>query len=174
MRGVAILVGFVLVAGLPAMALELDLGAGVAIDVAPYGVETVAALALVAPWIGPRGGWQGGVILAASASTATADVEAAACARFWFVADAAAVYAGAGALVESGGDPVVEPLLVGGLRLETGRLACHMRTGRSLPLTGTTPGGPTAVAGSANRLITLSPLHPLIVPCPRVIMSIGD
>jgi hypothetical protein len=109
--------------GVPAPAFELDIGAGAAVDVAPYGIETVAPLAVIAPWVGDRGGLQAGLLLTASASNATRDVEAAACLRVWPAADRAALYGGAGVLLDLQDDLAAEPFAVAGLRLEAGRVA---------------------------------------------------
>jgi hypothetical protein len=105
-------------------ALELDLGAGAKIDVAPYGIENVTALATLAPWIGPREGLQAGLVLAGSTGPAKSDLEISACLRAWPVADRIALFGGPGFLAEAAGPgPARVPFLLGALRLETGILA---------------------------------------------------
>jgi hypothetical protein len=106
-----------------AAALDLDVGAGIAIDVAPYGIETVAPMALVAAWVGPPDGWQAGLLVAATLSRSVRDAEAAACLRIWALPGHAALYGGGGLIAGSDADPVIEPYLIGGLRLQAGRIA---------------------------------------------------
>jgi len=122
-RGIVTFVLLVFAAGPPAIALELDLGVGITVDVAPFGIEAVEPLAIVAPWIGPRDGWQVGLVVAGSASADMSDVAVAVCARIWPVRDLAALYGGAGALAAPGQDPGVMPFVLGGLRLEAGHFA---------------------------------------------------
>jgi hypothetical protein len=109
--------------GVPALAFEMDIGAGAAIDVAPYGIERVVPLLVVAPWVGDRDGAQVGLMVSASASGSTRDVEAVACLRFWPAADRAALYGGAGVLLDLQDNLAAEPFAVAGLRLEAGRVA---------------------------------------------------
>lgn len=107
-----------LAAQLPA--IEMDLGAGITIDVAPFGVESVA---IVASWAGPRDRVQAGMVLVGSFGNGISDAALALCARIWPVADVAAVYGGAGILVEFGEEPAAMPYVLGGLRLEAWRFA---------------------------------------------------
>ncbi len=107
----------------PLPAIELDIGAGITVDVAFFGVEAVEPLAIVAPWFGPRDGLQTGVVVAGSLSADMSDVAAALCLRVWPARDRAALYGGAGVLLAPGQDPAPMPYVVGGLRLETGHLA---------------------------------------------------
>jgi hypothetical protein len=105
-------------------ALELDLGAGAKIDVAPYGIENVTALATVAPWIGARNGAQAGLVLAGSTGPAKSDLEISACLRVWPVEDRVALFGGPGYLAEANGPgPARVPFLIGAIRLEAGSLA---------------------------------------------------
>jgi hypothetical protein len=104
-------------------ALELDVGAGLTIDVAPFGIESVEPLAIVAPWVGKRDGWQVGLMVAGSLSADAPVIMMALGARAWLAEDLAALYAGIGARVALGESPTVTPLALGGLRLEAGRLS---------------------------------------------------
>jgi hypothetical protein len=104
-----------------AAALDMDLGAGAKIDIAPYGVENITVLATAAPWIGPPSGLQAGLVLAASAGPAKSDAELAACLRIGPLGPAAA-FGGAGILASSGDGPALVPIALGGLRLGLGRL----------------------------------------------------
>ena len=115
---------FFLAAGLSVTALELDLGAGAKVDVAPYGIENITALAFAASWIGPREGIQAGLVTAGSTGRSKTDLELSACLRVWPVKDAVALFGGAGYLAEAAGPgPSQLPFLIGALRLEAGDLA---------------------------------------------------
>lgn len=110
-----------LAAELPAF--EVDFGAGITIDVAPFGVESVEPMAIVAPWAGSRDRVQAGMILVGSFGNGTPDAALALCGRMWPVADVVAVYCGAGVIVGFGEEPVAMPYVLGGLRLEVRRFA---------------------------------------------------
>ena len=110
--------------GLRAAAIELDLGAGAKIDVAPYGIENITALAFAAPWIGSREGVQAGLVMAGSTGPSKSDLELSACLRAWPIKNAVALSGGAGYLLEAAGPgPPNVPFLIGALRLEAGSLA---------------------------------------------------
>jgi hypothetical protein len=111
----------VVAANAAALDLDVDLGAGAKIDIAPYGIENVTVLATAAPWIGPPSGLQAGLVLAASTGPAKSDAELAACLRVGPLGPAAA-FGGAGILSSSGDGPALVPIILGGLRLGAGRL----------------------------------------------------
>jgi len=104
-------------------AFEMDVGAGITVDVAPFGIESVEPLVLAAPWIGPRDAVQVGAVAVGSFGAGTSDAALALCARMWPIADVAAVYGGAGVIVEFGEEPVAMPYLLAGLRMEAWRFA---------------------------------------------------
>jgi hypothetical protein len=110
----------VLAADLPAF--EMEIGAGITIDVAPFGIESVEPLVILAPWAGLRDSGQVGMILAGSFGVGTSDAALALCARIW-PGNAVALYGGAGVLLAPGQDPFAMPYLLGGLRLEAGHVA---------------------------------------------------
>ena len=114
--------GFLLLASeLPAF--EMDLGVGITIDVAPFGVESVEPLIVLAPWVGPRDGLQVGAMLAGSFGAGTSDAALAMCARLWPISNVLALYGGAGILAAPGQDPSVMPYTLGGMRIEAGHFA---------------------------------------------------
>jgi hypothetical protein len=104
-------------------AFEMDLGAGITIDVAPFGVESVEPLVILARWVGLRDGLQVGAMLAGSFGAGTSDAALALCARLWPISNILALYGGAGILAAPGQDPSVMPYALGGLRLEAGHVA---------------------------------------------------
>lgn len=122
-RGAAAFIFVLWAAGVPATGFELDVGAGITIDVTPVGIEAVEPLAIVAPWFGPRDGLQAGAVVAGSLSANASDIAAALCLRVWPAPDRAALYGGAGILLAPGQDPAVMPYLLGGLRFEVRRFA---------------------------------------------------
>jgi hypothetical protein len=112
---------FVLAAKLPAF--EMDVGAGITIDVAPFGIESVEPLVLAAPWIGTRDTLQVGVVAVGSFGAGTSDAALALCTRIWPVINVMALYGGAGVLAAVGQDLSLMPYVLGGLRLEAGYFA---------------------------------------------------
>jgi hypothetical protein len=118
---VAVFALLVLTTQLPAF--EMDVGAGITIDVAPFGIESVEPLVFAAPWIGPRDTLQVGVVAVGSFGAGTSDAALALCARMWPVKNIVALYGGAGVLAALGQDPSLMPYVLGGLRLEAGRFA---------------------------------------------------
>jgi hypothetical protein len=107
-----------LIAAAELPAFEMDFGAGITIDAAPFGIESVEPLVIVAPWIGPRDRMQAGLIVAGSFGPDTSDIALALCARVWPGRNSVALYGGAGVLAAPGQDPSVMPYLLGGLRFE--------------------------------------------------------
>ena len=112
-----------LIAAAELPAFEMDFGAGITIDAAPFGIESVEPLVIVAPWVGPRDRLQAGLILAGSFGRDTPDIALALCARVWPVRNNVALYGGAGVLAAPGQDPSVMPYLLGGLRFEVWHFA---------------------------------------------------
>jgi hypothetical protein len=106
-----------------AQAIEFELGAGAKIDVASYGMEKAAALAVAASWLGIGDGLQAGVIAAGSAGRDAADMEASACLRVRPDKAALALFDGIGLLVEAGSEQTIIPILIGGLRIGAGACA---------------------------------------------------
>jgi hypothetical protein len=100
---------------------SLDLGAGAKIDVAPYGIENVTALATAAPWLGLGARLSAGLVLAASAGPAKTDAEAALCLRVR-VFEGLSLLAGGGLIAARGDGPALAPIVLGALRLGRGRL----------------------------------------------------
>lgn len=137
--------------------LSLDLGAGAKIDVAPYGVENVTALATAAPWVGIGARLAAGLVLAASAGPAKADAEASLCLRVR-AGEGFHLLAGGGLVAARGDGPALAPIVLGALRLGRGRLgleACaevHFKpndTDKMLWIAALWTLGPGAPAGSA-------------------------
>jgi hypothetical protein len=118
-RGMAIPL-LLLVCALRAQAQSLELGAGAKIDIAPYGIENVTALAFAAPWFDLSQGLQAGMVAAGSAGMGKVDMEISACFRVWPERTALALFDGVGALVENDLWPAIVPIILGGLRIGAG------------------------------------------------------
>jgi hypothetical protein len=137
--------------------LSLDLGAGAKIDVAPYGVENVTALATAAPWVGVGDLLAAGLVLAASAGPAKTDAEASLCLRVR-ACEGFSLLAGGGLVAARGDGPALVPIILGALRLGRGRLGLetcvevHFKpddTDKMLWIAALWTLGPCARAGSA-------------------------
>jgi hypothetical protein len=103
--------------------VEADVGMGLGIDVASFGIESVEPLAIVAPWIGKREAGQVGMMVAGSLSVDEPSLMMAPGARVWLGGGIVALYAAVGARAAFGESPIVTLLVLGGMRLEIGRLA---------------------------------------------------
>ena len=112
-----------LIAAAELSAFEMDFGAGITIDAAPFGIESVEPLVNVAPWVGPRDRLQAGLVVAGSFGWETFDIALAFCARVWPVRNVLALHGGVGVLAAPGQDPSAMPYVLGGLRLEVWHFA---------------------------------------------------
>jgi hypothetical protein len=111
---------------LAALDLGFDLGAGAKIDVAVFGIENMTALAAASCWIDVGKGLAARLVTAASAGNAKVDFEASLCLDLRPF-ECAACFAGGGAVASSRDEPVLVPMLIGGLRVGSrrfGALAC--------------------------------------------------
>jgi hypothetical protein len=120
-----------------ANALDLEVGAGMKIDPAPYGIERVAAVALVAPWVDIGHGLQVGMIAAGSAGGEKADIEASACLRAWPEGSALSLFEGCGIFFAFGQDQLIVPMIIGGIRIGTGSWAVQSGIEIDIEATGT-------------------------------------
>lgn len=104
-------------------ALDLDLGMGAVLDVAPFGIESKELALNAALWLGTRAGFQTGLFLAQGFSFHRSETSLLVCERLWILDTRIALFGAAGIRLADYDDHVITPLFLGGTRLETGHLA---------------------------------------------------
>jgi hypothetical protein len=112
-----------LLAGTGLSALDFDLGIGVLLDVAPFGIESAQVMINAALWLGERRDFQAGLSLSQGFSPGRNDTSLALCGRYWLIESRLAAFGGGGLRLTDFDDHVITPLFLGGLRVEAGPVA---------------------------------------------------